>query len=103
MVEEGNDDCPRLQHPEELIETPYRFRVSRGENGYADGGLSNRAFCLRLREAVRIEHLEFVQEDSQSVGPKSMVKMSSEGTNVIGTGAVNDDIVRVRCRGGGGR
>lgn len=103
MVEDGNDGSPRLHYQEERIETPYRFRVSRGENGYADGGRSNRAFCLRLREAVRIEHLPIVQEDSQSFLRKSLVKMSNEGTTVIGTGAVNEDIATVRCRGGGGR
>lgn len=94
MVEDGNDDSPRLQHQEELIETPYRFRVSRGENGYVDGGRSNRAFCLRFQEAVRIEHLPIVQEDSHSVAHKSPVKRSSDFPTVIGTGAVNE--------GGGG-
>lgn len=103
MVEDGNDGSARLHYQEELIETQYRFRVSRGENGYVELGRSNRAFCLRLREAVRIEHLPIVQEDSQSEVPKSIVKMSNEGTTVIGTGAVNEDIARVRCRGGGGR
>lgn len=103
MVEDGNDGSPRLHYQEELIETPYRFRVSRGENGYADGGRSNHAFCLRFREAVRIEHLRIVQEDYQSEAYKSAVKISSECPSGIGTGAVNEDIARVRCRGGGGR
>lgn len=101
MVEDGNDGSPQLQHQEELIETPYRFRVSRGENGYADGGRSNRAFCLRFQEVVRIEHLPIAQEGSQSVPYKCPVKISSEFTTVIGTGAVNEDIVS--CKGGGGR